>query len=783
MSIKYKLIITYLLAGLLPMTAVGGFIYLNSSRAIHKDSEEKLQASLSNKKEAVENYFQFLKSQILTFSHNLTVVEASHEFKKTFTSYSSENKYTQDDHVLHKSAMNQFFNNEFGKKYRDENKTVLNTEAILESYSENATSLQYSYISQNSNPLGSKHLLDVARDKSRYTQLHKKFHPSFREYLDKYHLYDIFIVDVESGDVVYTVFKEIDFASNLLSGYQTKTGIAEVFQKAKSINDQNTVALVDYKTYLPSYDAPASFIGAPVWDGDKKVAVVIFQVPMDQISLIMKNRAGLGETGESYLVGSDGLLRSDTYLSKDKYNVVNSFKNPEELKITTEAASRATDKTGLIEATNYLGTDVMSSYSPMSVEGIKWGIVAEISTHEAFASIASLKWIVISVGCVSVVMLFALAFFIAVGMSRRISDIASRLSESAGEMAKSSDQISQSSTELSETSTEQAASLQETVSSIDEISSMVQRNADAAGKSAEVSMQSTQVVARGKQTVDNMIDSIADISASNENVIICMQKSNEDISKIVNVISEIGEKTKVINDIVFQTKLLSFNASVEAARAGEHGKGFAVVAEEVGNLASMSGKAALEITEMLDRSIKQVTDIVGQTKSTVDSLVQIGKEKIQVGTKTANDCGRALDEIMKNMVSVNDMVKEIASASEEQATGVKEVTKAMQQLDQTMHQNTSVAQQSSSTAKSIKSQANLLGDLMGELNGVVHGAKTALAKPQPSASSENKKVTYLKKGKSKDSADGVLKAPQKSLKIVGLDTEVPKQDDSRFEEL
>lgn len=94
-----------------------------------------------------------------------------------------------------------------------------------------------------------------------------------------------------------------------------------------------------------------------------------------------------------------------------------------------------------------------------------------------------------------------------------------------------------------------------------------------------------------------------EIDSSNKELVKEIERNNTELTKITNMISEINEKTQVINDIVFQTKLLSFNASVEVVRAGEHGKGFAVVAEEVGNLASMSGKASLDISEMLETSI------------------------------------------------------------------------------------------------------------------------------------------------------------------------------------
>jgi methyl-accepting chemotaxis protein len=237
-----------------------------------------------------------------------------------------------------------------------------------------------------------------------------------------------------------------------------------------------------------------------------------------------------------------------------------------------------------------------------------------------------------------------------------------------------------------------------------------------------------------------MLNAIGEISDSNQEIMDEMTKSNEEISKIVKVISDIGEKTKVINDIVFQTKLLSFNASVEAARAGEHGKGFAVVAEEVGNLASMSGKAAHEITEMLEGSIKQVTDIADVTKKNIDTLVEKGRETIETGKMTANECVGSLDEIMNNVKSVTEITQEIAGASAEQASGVKEITLAMQQLDEISHKNSTVAAESSNMAEELRTNAAVLEESISDLRAIVGGAevkeKTVKSAPKTSKTKE-----------------------------------------------
>ena len=129
---------------------------------------------------------------------------------------------------------------------------------------------------------------------------------------------------------------------------------------------------------------------------------------------------------------------------------------------------------------------------------------------------------------------------------------------------------------------------------------------------------------------------------------------------------------------------------------------------------------------MLDSSIKEVTDIVENTKTKVETLVNNSKAKVDSGTRTAKECGEALDEIMHNVSSVNEMVREIALASEEQSTGVQEVTNSIQDLDQTTHQNSTLANQSSEVAEVLKSQAKGLENTVSELMEIVNGTSNDL---------------------------------------------------------
>ena len=191
------------------------------------------------------------------------------------------------------------------------------------------------------------------------------------------------------------------------------------------------------------------------------------------------------------------------------------------------------------------------------------------------------------------------------------------------------------------------------------------------------------------------------------------------------MIKEIGNKTKVINDIVFQTKLLSFNASVEAARAGENGKGFAVVAEEVGNLATMSGNAAKEISDLLSGSIQKVDQIVDMTRTSVQSIMSVSEQKVAQGVQTAQRCEAVLDDMVTKVESVNQMILQISKASQEQSLGVNEISSAMNQIDQASQQNMVSLQHTTHAAETLRSQVIQLNDVIHGLKQTVNGQDQA----------------------------------------------------------
>lgn len=275
------------------------------------------------------------------------------------------------------------------------------------------------------------------------------------------------------------------------------------------------------------------------------------------------------------------------------------------------------------------------------------------------------------------------------------------------------------STNLGESSASQSSAIQQTAASVEQIKAMVDKSAENASQTKVVADKSAAVARDGKQSTQEMIAALEAIGQSNERVMQQVATNNQQIEEMVQKIKEIGNKTKVINDIVFQTKLLSFNASVEAARAGETGKGFAVVAGEIGSLAKMSGDAAKDISAILQESIDWVSKIASESRSEIEVLINDGQTKLQAGMSAVQHCDGVLTSMVENTHEMAQLSTNISVACTEQAQGTTEITKAMNRLVELNLQNTKVASEAEQSAMHLSQCADALAGLVGQLTNLV----------------------------------------------------------------
>lgn len=422
----------------------------------HKnDAYNHLTSIREMKARQVENYLATIRSQISTLSDSRMIIDAMRGFKEAYNNITNEVNVNEEENEQILKRMYNYYSSEFLPKLSENSLKSINIDKYIPT-NKSALLLQDMYISNNQNSTGEKHILADLDNETSYNKLHALYHPIIRDYLEKFGYYDIFFVDNETGNIVYSVFKEVDFATSLLSGPYKDTNFAEVFREAKDAKDNAYVKLVDYQSYIPSYDAPASFIASPIYDGDKKIGILIFQMPVDKINEIMTDNGrwkdvGLGESGETYIVGEDYTLRNQSRfliedknsylqmikaigLKKDVVNQIDKLNNAIGLQVVkTKGTIAALDhKRGTEIFDDYRGVSVLSSYKPLNIQDVNWVIMSEIDEDEAFRNIKEMR-------NQSILLFFGLLVFIiiiSILFARKLTKPLENLQNSANELSK-----------------------------------------------------------------------------------------------------------------------------------------------------------------------------------------------------------------------------------------------------------------------------------------------------------------------------------------------------------
>jgi putative methionine-R-sulfoxide reductase with GAF domain len=376
----------------------------------HQSKFDQLKSINSTKKLNIEYYFDIIRNQIITFAENRTVIEAIRAFRVSFYQIGEE---SAEKIVLMRESLKNYYETDFLPKLND-SATIIKTAADYLPEDIRPLTLQYYYISSNTYPTGEKHKLNKAADGSAYSDDHAEYHPLFRNFLEKFGYYDVFLIDHTTGDMIYSVFKEVDFATSLLTGVYHTTNFGRVVKQAVDSSSTGFVKLIDFEPYDPSYRAPASFIACPVYDKGEKIGILVFQMPINKINQILTGNNkweedGLGATGETFMVGADFKLRSisrgliqhkEQYLSDlaaSGYSaaVINEIRKAntgillEEVK--NDSSSRALrGQTGTQVDQSHKGS-LLSAYTPLQIDDVNWILMSTMTEKEASEKINALR--------------------------------------------------------------------------------------------------------------------------------------------------------------------------------------------------------------------------------------------------------------------------------------------------------------------------------------------------------------------------------------------------------
>ena len=424
-SLKQKVLITLVAAGLIPLLVIGVLSGYLATNALQKQAFNQLITVRDSQKQQIENYFQNISDQIETFSDNRMIVDAVKSFRFAYKLLPNELdlETNLDDY---RQKLSEYYRGDFATEYRKRTGQSIDTLPLMPQDG-TQIALQYQYIAANSHPLGEKHRLDSANDGTTYAELHARYHPVIRNYLEKFGYYDIFLVDPDSGKIIYSVFKELDYTTSLTTGPYKDTNFARAFRQALA-GDVGTTFLQDFAAYTPSYEAAASFIASPIHDQEQLVGVLVFQMPVDRINAIMGIRSGLGASGQSYLLGQDGLMRSQSPLQEANTILAQ--------RIESDSAQAVIDgDTGYRVIAQPSGNTVLSAYAPVAIKGVRWGLLAEKDENEAFAAVSTLLWSMLAIAVVTAVLVVWLALGFARGVYRQLGGDPSQIEQVARSIA------------------------------------------------------------------------------------------------------------------------------------------------------------------------------------------------------------------------------------------------------------------------------------------------------------------------------------------------------------
>ncbi len=412
LSIQSKLMLMLLLVSLGSSTVIAYQGYRSGKKALEESIFKQLTSLRASRSDQVETYIESLEAGIKNSSTSPFTLKATQEFKAA---------YDKLQNIKIPRAWDQKVDSYYTESFLPRLSQNVDGEPTLDIYRPFRKAnryLQYHYIANNPQKVGEKQRLLAVNDGSKYSKAHTKNHPFFKDLVEQFGFYDVFLIDPQ-GNIIYSVFKEVDFGTNLKEGPFTETNLAEAFKLAIK-RERGGVIVTDFEPYRASYGAPAAFIASPLYTDSALAGVIAAQLPVDKLNDLMTSGGdweleGLGKTGGTYLVGDDHLMRSQSrFLMQDPEgyfaDLTSQGTSEEQLEkikaLNTSILVQTIDspvveaalngKSGTIIRNDHRNQSVLTAYGPLQINDLRWAILADMDTNEAFTPIRKFERIIIA---------------------------------------------------------------------------------------------------------------------------------------------------------------------------------------------------------------------------------------------------------------------------------------------------------------------------------------------------------------------------------------------------
>lgn len=665
LTFKQRLLVSMTLVSLVPLCIVSGILAYRGYHQSQTDMFDTLDIAQTSLEHQTSTYITNLEDQLEVMAKDPTVMSALQGFSTAMEN--PDLLSVPVDAAKLKERYDYQLANTPGATQEERDAWELKDAP--------GRALQYLYIAAKSNKIGEKDKFEGAADSGEWSQLHAKYHPYLHAVQQKFGLYDIFLIDAATKRVVYTVFKEVDFMSNVGEGPYIKQGLAEAANKA--LNGAEGVSIADYAPYAPSYNLPAGFMAIPLKKDGRIIGALAVQLPLDRITALMNDMKAGFQTihGDALLIGGDWKLRTDSLQEKDKLSLGSTL--PASIQ---NAIKSGWKKEWVGSFTDADGQGVIARFQKITLPGgLEWGLLVKANKAEALAHAMSQIWWALGIIVLSIGAVIAFALYMAKTLSTPLSRLARDFGQSAQRVATNTGQMTEA------------------------VSSMIAASEETSSQSLVIKKSSSEAaghVGTVSGAIEELNVSINDISASiaETNSIIedAVQKArhtDEVVRNLGDATRKISDVVNLINNLAEQTNLLALNAAIEAARAGDAGRGFAVVADEVKKLATNTSTATIEIGDQIKtiqtvaeqsvRALSAVVEAIHKIRDNATTVSAAVEEQGSVARQIAGsvrDASERVADVDHNMQGIEQAANDTGIAADQVSGAVAEVDKAFGSL-------------------------------------------------------------------------------------------------------